>query len=96
MASWRGAAPHRAGIALGDLKPANVLLRRADSGKLLDVGPAVELRGQPPRRTWSSAYVPPEALDGGADTPRAGLASEAWAAPTPRIRSPWSPVVGRN
>jgi hypothetical protein len=29
----------------GDLRPANVLLKRAGSAKFLDVGPAVELRG---------------------------------------------------
>jgi hypothetical protein len=44
-----GLAPHRAGIARGDLRPADVLLKRAGSGKLLDVGSAIQRRGQPTR-----------------------------------------------
>jgi serine/threonine-protein kinase len=64
------AAPHRAGIAHGDLRPANVLLRRAGTATLLDVGSVFELRGQPPLRAWSPACAEPEALDGSEDTPR--------------------------
>jgi eukaryotic-like serine/threonine-protein kinase len=69
------AALHRAGIAHGDLKPANVLLKRSGSAKLIDIGSAVELRGQPPRRTWSPAYAAPEVLEGGENSPRSDLAS---------------------
>jgi serine/threonine-protein kinase len=68
------AAPHRAGIARGDLRPANVPLRRAGSAKPSDIGWAFELRGQPPWRTWLPAYAAPEAPGGGENTPRSGLA----------------------
>jgi serine/threonine-protein kinase len=69
------AAPHRAAIAHGDRRPANVLLRRASSAKPSDIGWAVELRGQPPRRAWSPAHAAPEVLGGGPNTPRSDLAS---------------------
>jgi serine/threonine protein kinase len=69
------AALHRDGIVHGDLKPANLLLKRAGNAKIIDIGSAIELRGVAPRRMWSPAYAAPEVLEGGTNTPRSDLAS---------------------
>jgi len=69
------AALHRAGIVHGDLKPANVMLTRTGSAKIIDIGSAIDLRRATPRRMWSPAYAAPEVLGGGDNTPRSDLAS---------------------
>src|SRR5581483_3492009 len=69
------AALHRAGIVHGDLKPANLLLKRTGNTKIIDIGSAVDLRGNGPRRMWSPAHAAPEVLEGGENTPRSDLAS---------------------
>jgi serine/threonine-protein kinase len=70
------AALHRAGVTHGDLKPANVMVKRATgAAKVVDVGSAVDVRLAGGRRVWSPAYAAPEVLDGEPATPRADLAS---------------------
>ncbi len=69
------AALHREGIAHGDLKPANVLLKRTGNAKVIDIGSAVDLSSPAGRRLWSPAYAAPEVLEGGACTPRSDQAS---------------------
>ena len=68
-------ALHREGIAHGDLKPSNVLLKRTGNVKLIDIGSAVRLSRPAARRVWSPAYAAPEVLMGEENTPRSDLAS---------------------
>ena len=69
------AALHREGIAHGDLKPSNVLLKRTGTAKVIDIGSAVDLRSAAGRRFWSPAYAAPEVLEGGENSPHSDLAS---------------------
>ena len=68
-------ALHREGIAHGDLKPSNVMLKRTGNVKLIDIGSAVRLSRPAARRVWSPAYAAPEVLIGEENTPRSDLAS---------------------
>ena len=69
------AALHRDGIVHGDLKPANVMLKRTGNAKVIDIGSAIDLRGGAVRRLWSPAYAAPEVLEGGENSPRSDLCS---------------------
>jgi serine/threonine-protein kinase len=69
------AALHAAGIVHGDVKPANIMLTRTGSAKMIDIGSAIDLRRATQRRAWSPVYASPEVLDGGDNTPQSDLAS---------------------
>lgn len=69
------AALHRDDVAHGDLKPANIMLKRSGTAKVVDIGSAVDLRLAGGRRMWSPLYAAPEVLEGGPVTPQSDLAS---------------------
>jgi eukaryotic-like serine/threonine-protein kinase len=69
------AALHRAKIVHGDIKPANIMLKRTGHAKLIDIGSAFEMATPPSVRTCTPAYAAPEVLEGGHCTPQSDLAS---------------------
>ena len=69
------AALHREGIIHGDLKPANIMVKRIGSAKLIDIGSAIAPGNPAARRLWSPAYAAPEVLRGEDNTPQSDLAS---------------------
>lgn len=69
------AALHREGIVHGDLKPANIMVKRTGAGKIIDIGSAMDLDQASARRMWSPAYAAPEVLSGNKNTPQSDLAS---------------------
>lgn len=66
---------HRMGILHGDLKPANVMLRRGGRAKIVDFGSAVIQRDPPVQRVFTPAYAAPEVLMAQQWTPQSDLAS---------------------
>jgi serine/threonine-protein kinase len=68
------AALHRNGVIHGDVKPANIMLKRTGPAKIVDLGSAFELK-QPGRQTCTPAYAAPEVLEGSTGTPQSDLAS---------------------
>ena len=69
------AALHREGIVHADMKPANIMLKRAGNAKIVDIGSAFEMNNMPARRTCTPTYAAPEVLEGNECTPRSDLAS---------------------
>ena len=69
------AALHREGIVHGDVKPANIMLKRSGHAKMIDIGSAFALEDPPKRRACTPAYAAPEVLEGDACTARSDLAS---------------------
>jgi eukaryotic-like serine/threonine-protein kinase len=68
-------ALHREGIAHGDLKPANIMVKRTGNAKIIDIGSAIEMGKSYSRRMWSPTYAAPEVLRGGHNTTLSDLAS---------------------
>jgi serine/threonine-protein kinase len=66
---------HRMGILHGDLKPANIMLRRGGRSKIIDFGSAVISRDPPAQRVFTPAYAAPEVLSRKQWTPQSDLAS---------------------
>jgi len=69
------AALHREDIVHGDIKPANIMLKRTGNAKIVDIGSAIEIDDPPTIRTCTPTYASPEVLDGAPCTPRSDLAS---------------------
>lgn len=69
------AAMHRDRIVHGDIKPANVMLKRSGHVKIIDIGSAFEQAYPPNLRTCTPAYAAPEVLDGSSCSRRSDLAS---------------------
>lgn len=67
---------HRLGTVHGDIKPENVMLQRGiGHAEIVDLGSAFEVSDMPSAIIQTPAYAAPEAIDGGAHTPRSDLAS---------------------
>lgn len=69
------AALHRENIIHGDVKPANIMIKRTGNVKIVDVGSAFEVENPPVHRLFTPSYASPEALQRGELTPRSDLAS---------------------
>lgn len=68
-------ALHRHGIIHGDIKPANIMLKRTGNVKIVDIGSAFEVGDPPASRSCTPRYAAPEVLEGLPSTPRSDLAS---------------------
>lgn len=68
-------ALHREGIVHGDIKPANLMLKRTGNAKLIDIGSAFEWVEGAAVRTCTPAYAAPELLEGNGGSPQSDLAS---------------------
>ena len=64
------AALHREGIVHGDVKPANIMLKRSGHVKLIDMGSAIDYRNPPRDRECTPMYAAPEVLEDRVSTPR--------------------------
>ncbi|MFV2070663.1 MAG: serine/threonine-protein kinase, partial [Pirellulales bacterium] len=69
------AALHRANIVHGDVKPANIMLKRTGNAKIVDIGSAIDLDDPPPQRTCTPMYAAPEVLERDECSERSDLAS---------------------
>ena len=68
-------ALHREGIVHGDVKPANLMLKRTGTAKLIDIGSAFEWGKGAIGRSCTPSYAAPEVLEGAGNSPQSDLAS---------------------
>ncbi|MBX3443541.1 MAG: serine/threonine protein kinase [Planctomyces sp.] len=69
------AAMHRNGLVHGDMKPANIMVKRTGNCKIIDFGSAFAVHDPPTRPLWTPRYAAVEVLEGAAHTPASDLAS---------------------
>lgn len=69
------AALHREGIVHGDVKPANIMLKRSGHAKLIDMGSSIDYHNPPNERECTPLYAAPEVLENRPASPRSDLAS---------------------
>ncbi len=69
------AALHRDRVVHGDIKPANIMLKRSGRSKIIDIGSAFFIDSPPPKRACTPAYAAVEVLEGAESTPQSDLAS---------------------
>ena len=69
------ASLHRAGLAHGDIKPDNIMLKRTGNVKLVDFGATIDLRNPGVRIAWTPTYAAPEVLKGAMNSTQSDLAS---------------------
>ncbi len=72
------AALHREGIVHGDVKPANIMLKRTGHAKLIDMGSALDFHNPPRDRDCTPIYAAPELLENNEISPRSDLASAGY------------------
>ena len=69
------ASLHRLDIVHGDIKPSNIMIKRAGTAKIIDIGSAHATNNPPLTRMCTPTAAAPEVLEGGDSTPRSDLAS---------------------
>jgi serine/threonine-protein kinase len=68
-------AMHRNQLIHGDLKPANIMVKRTGNCKIVDFGSAFSLQERTSRPLWTPRYAAVEVLEGASHTPASDLAS---------------------